>query len=321
MHHVLAARSRTSSRATARCAATTSSARAAGTATGCRSRSPSSSSSASLQGRDRGYGIAEFNARCRESVVRVPRGLERADRADRLLARPRRRVPHARPDLRRVGLVGAEADRRPGAALRGPQGRAVLPALRHGAVRARGRARLRGRRGPVRLRALQVAAGRRAAAGRRRAARVDDDAVDARLQRGGRRRPRADLRAREDGHARRAGRARRGARRARARRRDVQILERFPGAALDGVRYEPPFQYIAGVPSTASAGTRSCSPTSSRPTTAPASCTRRSRSARTTSASARSTASTSSTRSGSTAPTTSASAATPGASSRTPTPT
>ncbi len=26
----------------------------------------------------------------------------------------------------------------------------------------------------------------------------------------------------------------------------VQILERFPGAAIDGVRYEPPFQYIAG---------------------------------------------------------------------------
>jgi len=27
---------------------------------------------------------------------------------------------------------------------------------------------------------------------------------------------------------------------------DVQILERFPGAALDGVRYEPPFGYIKG---------------------------------------------------------------------------
>ena len=27
---------------------------------------------------------------------------------------------------------------------------------------------------------------------------------------------------------------------------NVQILERFPGAAIDGVRYEPPFAYIAG---------------------------------------------------------------------------
>jgi isoleucyl-tRNA synthetase len=29
-------------------------------------------------------------------------------------------------------------------------------------------------------------------------------------------------------------------------REGVQILERFPGAAIDGVRYEPPFSYIAG---------------------------------------------------------------------------
>ena len=42
------------------------------------------------------YGIAEFNAKCRESRVRVPRGLDAADRADRLLGRPRRPVPHAR---------------------------------------------------------------------------------------------------------------------------------------------------------------------------------------------------------------------------------
>ena len=35
------------------------------------------------------------------------RGLDRADRADRLLGRPRRRLPHARRRLHRVGLVGA----------------------------------------------------------------------------------------------------------------------------------------------------------------------------------------------------------------------
>ena len=52
---------------------------------------------------------------------------------------------------------------------------------------------------PVGLRALPGRARRRPAAGRRRAAHLDDDAVDARLQRRRRRRSRADLRAREDG--------------------------------------------------------------------------------------------------------------------------
>ena len=62
--------SRTSSRATGRCAATTSSARAAGTATGCRSSSRSRRSSASSpRPTSRRYGIAEFNARCREKVL------------------------------------------------------------------------------------------------------------------------------------------------------------------------------------------------------------------------------------------------------------
>ena len=85
----------------------------------------------------------------------------------------------------------------------------------------------------------------------------------------------------------RAGRAGRGARRARARRgRDVEVLDRFPGAALDGVRYEPPFPLHRRRRRTASAATPSCSATSSPPTTAPASSTRRSPSARTTSASA-----------------------------------
>ena len=182
--------------------ATSSSARAAGTPTGCRSRSRSSSelgigSKAEIEA----YGIAEFNAKCRESVFDLPRGLERADRADRVLARPRRRLPHARPELHRVGLVGAAPDLRQGPALRGPQGRPVLPALRHRAVEPRGRARLPGRRRPVGLRPLPGRRGRRPAAGRRRAARLDHDAVDARLQRRRRRRPRADVRAREDRRA------------------------------------------------------------------------------------------------------------------------
>ena len=43
--------------------------------------------------------------------VRVPGGVEPADRADRLLARPRARLPHAGRELHRVGLVGALGDR------------------------------------------------------------------------------------------------------------------------------------------------------------------------------------------------------------------
>ena len=43
------------------------------------------------------YGIAAFNAAVPRVGVRVPRGVEPADRADRLLDRPRRRLPDARP--------------------------------------------------------------------------------------------------------------------------------------------------------------------------------------------------------------------------------
>ena len=74
--------------------------------------------------------------------VLLRRGVEPADRADRLLDRPRRRLRDARARLHRVGLVGAAPDLGPGPALRGPQGRALLPALRHGALEPRGGARL-----------------------------------------------------------------------------------------------------------------------------------------------------------------------------------
>ena len=111
--------------------------------------------------------------------LRVPRGLDGADRADRLLGRPRAPVPHARPHLHRVGVVGAEDDVGPRPAVRGPPGRAVLRALRDGAELARGRAGLRGRRGPVDLRDVPGHRARRPAARRRPAAGVDDDAVDA----------------------------------------------------------------------------------------------------------------------------------------------
>ena len=141
------------------------------------------------------YGIAEFNAALPRVGLRVRRGVEPADRADRLLDRPRRPLRHPRRRLHRVGLVVAAQALGRGAPLRGPQGRPLLPALRHRALLARGRARLPGRRGPLHIRALPAA--RR---GRRRDGRVaaglDDDALDAARQRRRRRRARRHLRAR-----------------------------------------------------------------------------------------------------------------------------
>ena len=152
----------------------------------------------------------------------------------------------------------------------------------------RGRARLPGRRRPVGLRALPGRRGRRPAAGRRRAARVDDDAVDARLQRGGRRRPRADLRARQDAARSSAPVVLAEALVERVLGEDAtsRSSTASPARRSTASRYEPPFPLHRRRRSTASAATPSCSATSSPPTTAPASCTRRSPSARTTSASA-----------------------------------
>ncbi len=113
---------------------------------------------------------------------------------------------------------------------------------------------------PVGLRALQGQARRRPAAGRRRAADLDDDAVDARLQRRRRRRPRARLRAREDRHARRAGRARRGARREGPRRPRQRADPRALPGRRDRRRRATSRRSATSAPTpTASAATRSCS--------------------------------------------------------------
>ena len=56
------------------------------------------------------YGIAEFNAPLPRVGVPLRRGLEPADRADRLLDRPRRPVRDPRERLHRVGLVVAAPD-------------------------------------------------------------------------------------------------------------------------------------------------------------------------------------------------------------------
>ena len=76
--------------------------------------------------------------------VRVPGGVEPADRADRLLARPRARLPHARRDLHRVGLVGAVADRsRAGCCTRGTRLCPTARAARRRCPRTRSRSATR----------------------------------------------------------------------------------------------------------------------------------------------------------------------------------
>ena len=129
---------------------------------------------------------------------------------------------------------------------------------------------------------------RRRAARGRHAAGLDDDAVDARLQRRRRRRPRADLRA----HGATATcwpRRSSSACSARTRRSPTAS----PAPTCSAPRYEPPFAVHRRRGVRRRRATPSCPATSSPPRTAPASSTPRSRSARTTSGSAPSRASTS----------------------------
>ena len=140
------------------------------------------------------FGIAEFNAALPRVGLRVRRGVEPADRADRLLDRPRRPLRHPRQRLHRVGLVVAEAalGRRP--PLRGPQGRPLLPALRHRrSPRTRSRTATRTSRTPPSTCASRCSPSAGGALGRV-AAGLDDDALDAARQRRRRRRARGHLR-------------------------------------------------------------------------------------------------------------------------------
>ena len=221
--------------------------------------------------------------------LRVPRGLERADRAHRVLDRPRRRLPHARRDLHRVRLVGAAPAARQGPALRGLQGRALLHGVRHRAVQPRGGAGL-SRRSSTRASTSACPSSRTAvrcrpatscSSGRRRPGRWSPT-------RRSRSTPSSPTCARRRGRwTRRSCSPRRwwnacsaptacGSSTASPARRSTACATSRPSPSS---RPTP----------TASAATPSCSPTSSPPTTAPASCTPRSPSARTTSASARST--------------------------------
>ena len=77
------------------------------------------------------YGIAEFNAACRENVQRHVDAFEAMSERMGYWADYENAYWTMTPGLRRVRLVGAEADLRQGPAGRGLPGRAVLPALRH----------------------------------------------------------------------------------------------------------------------------------------------------------------------------------------------
>ena len=202
-------------------------------------------------------GIAEFVRLCRESVVsyvedwreltvRIGYWLDFDDAYWTL-----------NPDVHRVGVVAPPPALRPGPALRGHQGRPLLPPVRHRAVQPRaGPARgLPGRRGRVGLRPPAPGRRRPGAGGwRHLAARLDDHPVDAPLQHRGGREPRPHLRGRRrDGGGRAAG----GAGDGRGRRGHRTGPRGGPGRpAL------PPARSTSSPPNPVATGGGSCRPTS-----------------------------------------------------------
>ena len=118
------------------------------------------------------------------------------ERTDGLLGRLRERLLDHEPRLHPVGVVGAQDDLRQRTAGRGLPGHAVLPAMRYRPVRPRARTGRRLHRGR-RPRGLRPVPGDLRTGGRgSRSGRVDDDAVDARLEHRGRGEPHRRLRRR-----------------------------------------------------------------------------------------------------------------------------
>ncbi len=74
------------------------------------------------------YGIAEFNARCREKVLSHVEDWNRLTERIGFWIDLDDRLPDARRRLHRVGVVGAEDDPRQGPAVREAEGRSLLPA-------------------------------------------------------------------------------------------------------------------------------------------------------------------------------------------------
>ena len=192
------------------------------------------------------YGVAEFNQRCRDSVLRyvedwsalTSRSGTWIDTADAYWTHVER--------LRRVGLVADLPALAEGPALRGPQGEPLLLALRHRPVvpRAGPARRLPRHRRSVGLRPLPAARRPRAPRpGRRRPAGVDDHAVDAHLQRGRRGRARDRLRPRP-GRGLRLHRARPRARRVALLPEGVEPTTTWKGTELVGLHYARPFTML-----------------------------------------------------------------------------
>ena len=274
-----------------------------------------------LQGRHRALRHRRVQRAVPRVGLRVPRGLDGADRAHRLLGRPRAPLPHARPRLRRVGLVGAastiwERTCSTRATRSCPTARAAAP--RCPRTRSRRATRTsRTRRSTCASRSPRPAGPLRAG---------DELLVwtttpwTLRLQRRGRRRPRADLRARD--RTRAAIVLAEALVEQRARRGRARSLDALPRrASSSALRYEPPFAFIAaaeyGEQGPHRAARRLRHRRRRHRPRAHRDRVRRGRLPARPGAGPRR----SSTRCGSTAPTTSASARTPGAWSRTPTPT
>ena len=148
-------------------------------------------------------GVAEFNRLCRESVFTYRGDWERlSERIGYWLDYDDPYVTYTPEYVESVWWALATLLPK-GAALSRPQDPAVLRALRHRAVEPRGGAGVRGRGGSERVRRARPRLGRRRGrAGCRRDAgphgaphpRVDDDAVDARVEHGARRASRARVR-------------------------------------------------------------------------------------------------------------------------------
>ena len=201
------------------------------------------------QGADRGLRRRRVQPAVPRERHRLPGGVGALHRAHRLLGRPRRRLLHVHQRVHRDGVVAAAADLGQGPALPGLQGRALLPALRHGHQQPRGGAGLQGRHRGLDLRALpadarggRLALGGDGTARAGLAGRLDHHALDAHQQRRRRRAPR-----------RRRTRSPRAAASASCWPRDLvekvlgkeAVVEReLPGRELLGLEYEPPFRFM-----------------------------------------------------------------------------
>ena len=92
------------------------------------------------------YGVANFNAKCRESVFKYEKEWDQVHAADGVLARPRAPVRHLHQRLHRDRLVDPQAFLGKRSSLRRAQDRAVLPEVRDVPLEPRGEPRLQGRR-------------------------------------------------------------------------------------------------------------------------------------------------------------------------------